>query len=73
MMTLIRRQSKRMSGIEALSNSVFGLAVSWAFTYWALPLFGLQPSPLDATWITACYFGLSFARSFVLRRIFNVL
>lgn len=69
----MRRQSRQLSAIEALANSVIGLLVSWAFTFWALPVFGLQPSPMDAVWITACYFMLSLIRSYALRRLFSAL
>ena len=64
------RQSRRMSLIEAKANAIIGLAVSWAFTFFALPLFGLAPSAVDATAITACYFLLSVARGYVIRRVF---
>ena len=64
-------QSKKLSFVEAKSNAVVGLLVSWLFTFLCLPLFGLEPSPLEATGITACYFVLSLGRSYVLRRVFN--
>ena len=66
-------QSKMMSLIEAKANAVVGLLVSWLFTYLCLPWFGLEPSPIDATGITACYFVLSLGRSYVLRRLFAAL
>jgi hypothetical protein len=69
----VRRQSRQLSAIEALANAFVGLLVSWAFTFWALPVFGLQPSPMDAVWITACYFMLSLIRSYALRRLFSAL
>jgi len=69
----MRRQSRQLSAVEALANSFIGLAISWMFTYLALPLFGLQPSPMDAVWITACYFMLSLIRSYALRRLFSVI
>lgn len=69
----MRRQPRRLSAVEALANGFIGLLVSWAFTFWALPVFGLQPSPMDAAWITACYFMLSLIRSYALRRLFDVL
>lgn len=59
-----------MIAIEALTNATIGLAVSWAATYWALPLWGLTPSPSASVGITAMFFILSFARSYVLRRLF---
>jgi len=64
-------QSRMMSLVEANTNAVVGLVVSWCFTYWGLPLFGLEPSPVEATQITAVYFFLSVGRSYVLRRVFN--
>jgi hypothetical protein len=66
-------QSKRMSFVEAKANAVGGLLVSWLFTYLCLPMFGLEPSPMEAAWITGCYFFLSFARSYMLRRLFAVM
>ena len=35
-------QSKKMSFIEAKTNAVVGLLVSWLFTYLCLPFFGLD-------------------------------
>jgi hypothetical protein len=63
-------QSKRMSFVEAKANAVVGLLVSWLFTYLCLPWFGLEPSPIAATGITASYFVLSLGRGYVLRRLF---
>tara|TARA_R100001530_G_scaffold13727_4_gene12572 strand:- start:433 stop:630 length:198 start_codon:yes stop_codon:yes gene_type:complete len=62
-----------MSFFEAKTNALVGLLVSWLFTYYGLPLFGLTPSPVAATGITAVYFFLSFVRSYLLRRVFNAL
>lgn len=64
------RQSRRMSLLEAKANAIIGLAVSWVFTFFALPLFGFEPSAADATAITACYFLLSVVRAYAIRRIF---
>lgn len=64
-------QSKKMSFIEAKTNAVVGLIVSWLFTYYALPLFGITPNAGQATIITFSYFLLSLGRGYVLRRIFN--
>ena len=65
------KQSRRMSFIEAKTNAVIGLLVSFLFTLYGLPLFGLEPSPQSAAGVTACYFFLSFGRSYILRRLFN--
>ena len=51
---------------EALANAVIGLMVSWAAT-WAV----LGYSPAESIAITAMFFGLSFTRAYILRRIFR--
>lgn len=55
-----------MDALEALANAAIGFAVSWTAT-WAV----LGYSPAQGFAVTAMFFGLSFARSFVLRRIFR--
>lgn len=57
--------------MEANANSIIGLIISWLFTYYGLPMFGLEPSKSEAGMITACYFFLSLGRSYIIRRIFN--
>jgi len=55
-----------MIALEALANSVIGLCVSWAATF-----FVLGYSPTESAAITAMFFGLSFIRTYVLRLIFK--
>ena len=64
-------QTRKASFFEANANSIIGLAISYLFTLFCLPLFGLHPNPVDAGGITLCYFFLSTGRSFVIRRVFN--
>lgn len=61
----------RLSAVEALTNAVVGLFVSWLVTLHALPLWGLEPSPLQAGGITAMYFVISFLRAWVIREWFR--
>lgn len=61
----------KASAIEALCNAVVGLFVSWAVTFYALPLWGLTPSASASAGITAMYFAISFARSWVIREAFR--
>lgn len=56
---------------EALCNAVIGLIVSWVVTYYALPIWGLTPSASASAGITAMYFVISFARSWVIRVAFR--
>ena len=51
---------------EALANALIGLLVSWAATWGVLGY-----SPAESVAVTLMFFGLSFTRSFVLRRIFR--
>jgi hypothetical protein len=60
-----------MDAVEALTNAVVGLAVSWGVTFWALPLWGLAPTAGQAASITAMYFGLSFVRGWIVRAMFR--
>jgi len=61
----------KASAIEALCNAVIGLAVSWAITFYALPLWGLQPSASASAGITLLYFVISTLRAFVVREAFR--
>ena len=54
-----------MTALEALANTFIGFAVSWAAT-----IFVLGYSPTASLGVTIMFAGLSFTRSYVLRRIF---
>ncbi len=54
-----------MIAIEALANATIGFAVSWAATFCVLGY-----SPTASLGVTLMFAGLSFTRSYVLRRIF---
>ena len=60
-----------MDFIESISNAAIGLCVSWAATYWLLPLWGLHPSATASVGITGMFFATSFLRSYVLRKLFR--
>lgn len=51
---------------EALANALVGLLVSWAAT-WAV----LGYAPAQAMGVTLMFFGLSFGRAWLLRRLFR--
>ena len=61
----------KFSLIESLANAIIGLVISWAITFYALPMWGLTPSAGASAGITGMYFGVSFARAFVLREAFR--
>jgi hypothetical protein len=54
-----------VSALEAMTNAVIGLAVSWAATF-----FVLGYSVTQSASITAMFFGLSFSRAYLLRKAF---
>ncbi len=55
-----------MSALEALANSVIGLCVSWAATF-----FVLGYSASGSLLVTLMFFVLSFTRSYALRLLFK--
>lgn len=55
-----------MAALEAFANAAIGFAVSWAATFFVL---GYTASASIA--VTAMFFCLSFARSYVLRLAFR--
>jgi len=71
--TKTKPQTRRMSFLEANTNSFVGLIISYLFTYFALPIFGLHPDPLQAGYITLGYFCISVIRGYIIRRAFNLL
>jgi len=54
-----------VSALEALTNAVIGLLVSWVATWLVL---GYTPAQSIA--VSAMFFGLSFIRAYVLRIVF---
>ena len=54
-----------MAAIEAFTNAIVGLLVSWLVTFLVLEFSAGQSAA-----ITAMFFGISFVRSYVLRRFF---
>ena len=57
--------------MEAVTNAVAGLLISWVAVRVLWPLFGWPVSGGQAWAVTAIFFALSFARSYVLRRLFR--
>jgi len=68
---VIRNMTRRLDLTEAITSTAAGFAVSLALTFWALPIWGLTPSPADALGITALYTAASIARGYVVRRMFR--
>ena len=65
-------QTRMNSFIEAITNAVIGLVLSFLFTWIGLALlFDVNFTAQQSVLVTGCYFVISTARSYVLRRMFN--
>ena len=64
-------QSRKHSAHEASANTVIGIAVSWALTFFAMPYWGYTPTVEQAAEVTLMFTIASFIRSYGLRRLFN--
>lgn len=65
-------QTMRDSIIESWTNIAIGFAINYVANLLILPLAGLPVSASGAFWIGAIFTGISVARSFALRRWFNL-
>lgn len=55
-----------MDAIEATTNAVVGLVASWVITYWLTGFTAAQSAAF-----TALFFGISFLRSYAIRKVFR--
>ena len=60
-----------MSAVEAMTNAILGLLVSWLAVWIVWPLMGWPVSVTGAGGVSAFFFVLSFARAWALREIFK--
>jgi len=64
-------QSRKGSAFEALTNIAIGIVVSMIANATVFPLFNFHPSGSQNFEITAIYTGISFVRSYLIRRMWN--
>lgn len=64
-------QSRTGSLIEALTNTAIGFGINYAANLLIFPLFGMHISLANNFLLGFIYTGISIARSFCLRRLFN--
>lgn len=64
-------QSRRMSLLEAMTNTAVGYAVAVATQYAVFPAFGLRVGVVENLGIGLIFTAVSLARSYALRRLFN--
>jgi len=64
-------QSRRMSLIEAITNTAVGYLLAVVVQLIAFPRFGLDVTFADNVAIAALFTAVSIARSYALRRLFE--
>ena len=64
-------QTRRLSLVETLTNTVIGYGISVVLTATILPMHGLHPSGGQAALISLWFTGASIARGYIIRRWFN--
>lgn len=64
-------QSKKLSLIESITNVVTGFGIGLLTQMLIFPLYGLKVSAIANISMTCIFAVTSFARSYVVRRIFN--
>ena len=63
--------TRRLDMAESYANALIGLAVSWGAVWAVFPLFGWQVTGTKSLAVSGLFFGLSWARAYVLRRVFR--
>ena len=66
-------QSRLMSGVETIVNVVIGYAIATLTTWLVLPMFGYVVTGANAFGISAIFTVVSILRSYILRRLFNMI
>ena len=64
-------QSRLWSLYEAKANVLVGFGINWIANLVILPLYGFPVSGTQAASMGLLYTGISLARSYALRRVFN--
>ena len=64
-------QSKLGSAVESLTNIAIGLTIGFISNIVVLPLFGYDVTLTDGALISGVFTVISFARSFLIRRLYN--
>lgn len=67
------KQSKKLSSIEAITNTVVGLITSFLIQLVIYPTMDIKVSVNQNIIITLVFFIVSFLRGYLLRRFFNKL
>ena len=66
-------QSRRMSAVEAVVSTAIGYIVAVATQMMVFPLFGLRASVIENLAMGLAFTVISVARSYLVRRLFELL
>jgi hypothetical protein len=64
-------QTRRGSAIEAVTNILVGYTINMIANFAIFPLFGWHITLEQNLILGVCYTLISFARSYILRRVYN--
>jgi len=64
-------QSKKHSHYEMITNSVLGIIIGWSIVFWIFPYMGVETTVNQASLSSVMFFIASYARAYIIRRIFN--
>lgn len=64
-------QTRKGSTLEAATNMIFGMALSWFVGLLVYPMMGFEITHAQNTTIVVLFTLVSLIRSYALRRIFN--
>jgi uncharacterized membrane protein YccC len=64
-------QTKKDTHIEVTVNQVLGIVIGWSIVFFLFPLFNQLDQAVVATISTILFFISSYARSYLVRRLFN--
>ena len=64
-------QPRSLSALEAMANAAAGYLIAIVAQAAIFPAFGIEVGLSDHAAIAAAFTGVSLARSFLLRRVFN--
>lgn len=67
----LRKQRKLVSWIEAGGLVAVGFVINVAVNYYALPLFGFEPSISDSVGLTVLFTAVAIPRNYLWRRLFE--
>jgi len=67
----LRKQSKKHSHLEVITNQISGIVVGWLIVYFIFPMIGIPVTVTQTTISSLIFFIASYSRMYIIRRIFN--